>query len=651
EQHKEAGYVRRHRAAIVDLAKRAAFRAKCPPLDPKSVVKGTLLSWNARARKIKIRYDRKQMENWGTSGRIRAHPAVFTGPHTITLDGKYPNSDSPQAIVCFDGKRDFFVTFGLNGKHSQEQAEIAYREGGKTVQAARLPASLCTDTSNFPVRIIVKNKAVVATRGNRKMLSLRKKPGHWGRFAFIDDKSIERVTLEGRIEPAWMQGLLDKAETERRREFEAAFDPEEHLPEWLFEMPDVATELAEPDLRDWPGKLEGKETDLIGRVEQLRAEGRFDEGVAMAARSDADEAIVQFLKAICLYEMSDHLGALACARRVAQLDPAFVPVRELEARLLAHLGKGAEAADVYRNLLKKYPGGAELYGNAAMLLLSIDCAKEAREILGQAQVNDLSSPTLDHVDALLAKAENGPSWPRAYEYKSRHYHVVTDIDKKTCRAAAKNLEQAYVLYTVRLDRVKDAEQRRFKVYLFSGREGYLKYTADILGKPSETSAGLYYPLLKQFLIWNLPEREEMMRTVRHEGFHQYLDRLMPNPPAWFNEGLAEYYEIARVHRGQWRVGDANAYHLKTLSDKGIMPLKEFLYRDHASFMKKAQEHYAQSWAFIRFLRHSTRENGQLFERFWEALKTNPSRKAALDEALDGIDLDALETAFRDHLGQ
>jgi len=651
EKHKEAGYVRGHRAAIVDLTKRAAFRAKYPPLDPKSVVKGTLLSWNPRARRIKIRYDRTQMENWVKGGEFLFHPAVFTGPHTITLDGKYPKDDSPHALVCRDGKRDYYVVFGLNGKRSQLPASISHREGNQTVLRARLPASLCTDTSNFPVRIVVKNKAVVSTRGNRRMQSLRKKPDHWGRFAFVDDKSIERITLEGQIEPAWMQGLLDKAETARRKEFEFAFDPEEHLPEWLFEMPEVETELAEPDRRQWPGELEAKETDLIGRVEQLCAEGRFDEGVDMAARSDANETVVQFVKAICLFEMADHAGALPCARRVVELDPEFVPARELEARLLAHLGKDDEAADVYRELLKKYPGGAELFGNAAMLLMSINRAKEARQVLGQAQVNNLSSPTLDRVHALVTKAENGPAWPRSYEYKSRHYHVITDIDKKTCTAAAKNLEKAYVLYTVRLDRVKDAARRLFKVYLFSGREGYLKYTGDILGKPSETSAGLYYPLLKQFLIWNLPQREEMMQTVRHEGFHQYLDRLMSNPPAWFNEGLAEYYEIARVHRGQWRVGEANPYHLRILDDKGLLPLKEFLYRDHATFMKTAHVHYAQSWAFIQFLRNTTRENGQLFGRFWKAFKTMPSNKAALDHVLESVDLNALEAAFSDHVAK
>ena len=37
---------------------------------------------------------------------------------------------------------------------------------------------------------------------------------------------------------------------------------------------------------------------------------------------------------------------------------------------------------------------------------------------------------------------------------------------------------------------------------------------------------MYSPLLKQLLIWNTPDSDRMIRTARHEGFHQYLDARM-----------------------------------------------------------------------------------------------------------------------------
>lgn len=655
EKHQGAAYVRARRAALVDLVRRGAFRAAHPPPDPKKVVQGTLHSWNPKTRAIKIHYTLQQMGNWIKSGKLRLHPAVFTGPHTITLDGRYPPGKSPQALVCVESPRAIYVIFGLNTKRYQIPAQILLTEKGKTVRRAELPTSLCTDKSNFPVRIVVKRKAVVSTRGNRKMASLRKDGDHWGRFGFFADSAIREVTLQGQIEPSWMQGLRDKAETKLRQEFEQGFDAEKHLPAWLFETPEADTDLAEPDRRPWPGDPGAEDITLANEAVQHLNEGEVEDGYALVSRAEGDEAVVQYLKALFLDRMADHAAALECVGKVTRRDPEFVPARELEARLLAHLRRRDEAAKVYDALLEKYPGGADLHGRAAVLFLKMSRPADARRVLQRAQAHGLSSRELDGVQKLVAKATNGPAWPRAYDFESRHYHVVSDIDKKTCMAAAKYLEEAYVLYTVRLERVKDAERRRFKVYLFSGKDGYYKYTKDLFGRAPVGSAGLYHTLLKQFLIWNLPEREQMMQTVRHEGFHQYLDRIMEDPPAWFNEGLAEYYEIAKVQRGKWRLGEPHKYHLDVLrpekKGKGIMPLREFLYRDHPTFMKTATHHYAQAWAFIQFLRHSTREHKELFERFWNAFKTIPSSKPALDHALEGVDLKSLEADFRAHVAR
>lgn len=656
QKHEGAAYARAQRSALVDLAKRGAFRAAHPPPDPKKVVEGTLHSWNPKTRAVKVHYTREQMGGWVKAGKVLFHPAVFTGPHTITLDGRYPRNDSPHALVCVEGRRSYYVIFGLNTKRYQLPARILLKQKGETVLRAEAPTSLCTDKSNFPVRIVVKNKAVVTTRGNRKMVSLRKDSAHWGRFGFFDDPWIKEVTLQGQVEPSWMQGLLDKAETKLRQEFEKNFDAEKHLPAWLFETPETDIELAEPDRRPWPGDPGAEDLTLADEAMRHLNEGEIEDGYALVSRAEADEALLQYLRALFLDRMADHAAALECVHKVIGRDPEFVPARELEAKLLAHLRRRDEAAKVYDALLEKYPGGADLHSNAAVLFLRMSRPADARRVLQRARAHDLSSRQLDWVQKLVAKATNGPAWPRAYEFESRHYHVVSDIDKKTCMAAAKYLEEAYVLYTVRLERVKDAERRRFKVYLFSGKDGYYKYTKDLLGRAPVGSAGLYHTLVKQFLIWNLPEREQMMQTVRHEGFHQYLDRIMEDPPAWFNEGMAEYYEIAKVHRGKWRLGEPHKYHLDVLrpkdeKGKGIMPLKEFLYRDHQTFMKTAAHHYAQSWAFIQFLRHSSRENKELFERFWKAFKEIPSRKPALDHALEGVDLRFLEIDFQAHVAK
>jgi hypothetical protein len=227
------------------------------------------------------------------------------------------------------------------------------------------------------------------------------------------------------------------------------------------------------------------------------------------------------------------------------------------------------------------------------------------------------------------------------------------MDSKVCFEASQILEQAYAVFATRLER-PPATTERFKVFLFSGEAGYQDHIKDLIGETVPHSAGLYMPALKQLFIWNLPEREDMMKTVRHEGFHQYLHRIMDDPPLWFNEGLAEYFEEAKVVDGKWTTGFTRRDHLEMLElatkeKKGPKRLSEFLFIDDRAFMEQAFVNYPQSWAFIHYLLHTTRENRQLFDRFWDSFKKIPAHGDAIRAALGNVSLEALERGFEWHV--
>ena len=59
----------------------------------------------------------------------------------------------------------------------------------------------------------------------------------------------------------------------------------------------------------------------------------------------------------------------------------------------------------------------------------------------------------------------------------------------------------------------------------------------------------------RFPARNLPEgaKAELLSTIRHEAFHQYLSyalSMIPSSP-WFNEGYAQYFE--NEDSPDWRV--------------------------------------------------------------------------------------------------
>jgi len=146
----------------------------------------------------------------------------------------------------------------------------------------------------------------------------------------------------------------------------------------------------------------------------------------------------------------------------------------------------------------------------------------------------------------------------------------------------------------------------------------------------------------------------MMCTVRHEGFHQYLHRLMEDPPRWLDEGLAQYHEIARREKGKWIVGQRHPEISKSLKYMGLIwiPLDRFLCMGDTEFMKDqlaASINYIQSWAFVHFLMHSTEENRLLFMKLFEILQRDIPTREALHEVFGDIDLSKLQIEFERHV--
>ena len=148
----------------------------------------------------------------------------------------------------------------------------------------------------------------------------------------------------------------------------------------------------------------------------------------------------------------------------------------------------------------------------------------------------------------------------------------------------------------------------------------------------------------------VPQRDAMMRTVRHEGFHQYFDRIVSDPPTWINEGLAEYYEAAEYQNGRWNTGLVRRDLLDHL-DRRMPSLAELVNLPPRTFYgRHAPLHYAHAWAFVHFLLHGPKAGRKLFDRLLEGLQSENDRAATgATKILDGGTLQALEPVFRAYL--
>jgi hypothetical protein len=116
--------------------------------------------------------------------------------------------------------------------------------------------------------------------------------------------------------------------------------------------------------------------------------------------------------------------------------------------------------------------------------------------------------------------------------------------------------------------------------------------------------------------------------VRHECTHALLHTWLPKVPLWLDEGLAEYFEVARDQRVR-----QNPHHavVETAVRVGQLPrLEELEPLDNLDEM--GRDEYRDAWAWVHFMLHGPREAQDELTRYLGELHSG-SEPGKLSERL------------------
>ena len=103
--------------------------------------------------------------------------------------------------------------------------------------------------------------------------------------------------------------------------------------------------------------------------------------------------------------------------------------------------------------------------------------------------------------------------------------------------------------------------------------------------------------------------------VRHESTHALLHTWLPQVPLWLDEGLAEYFEVARDQRLKL---NPHLPVVQALVRSGKLPrLEELEALDNLDDM--GREEYRDAWAWVHFLLHGPREGRDELVRYLDEL--------------------------------
>lgn len=183
------------------------------------------------------------------------------------------------------------------------------------------------------------------------------------------------------------------------------------------------------------------------------------------------------------------------------------------------------------------------------------------------------------------------------------------------------------------------------VRVFRSREEYLAY----VGVEQKWTAALWSPVRRELVLY-LPETgtEQLLRTVWHEAFHQYLAYAgsMIDSSPWFNEGHAQLFEHSHFERSGEIVFDRDAQaavFMQAYAAEMAENIPAVLEMDYKAFYDGTQEEvaakYRLAWALAYFLEKGApkvrfRPYERLRENYLKALVRTRSMYEATDEVLN-----------------
>jgi len=182
------------------------------------------------------------------------------------------------------------------------------------------------------------------------------------------------------------------------------------------------------------------------------------------------------------------------------------------------------------------------------------------------------------------------------------------------------------------------------IYLFDGKESYLRHAKKFFNDDPDTPYG-YYSSRQQALVMNIATGGG---TLVHEIVHPFMDANFARCPAWFNEGMGSLYEACREQDGHivgvlnWRLPVLH----EGIREGHLVPLRKLLSTSTDEFYNDPHSmHYAQA----RYLLYYVQENGKLREFYKQFVDNAEKDPAGLQTICRVMKVDSIEALEKNWL--
>ena len=244
------------------------------------------------------------------------------------------------------------------------------------------------------------------------------------------------------------------------------------------------------------------------------------------------------------------------------------------------------------------------------------------------------------------------------QVRSKNFFLIGNASEKDIRKVGTRLEQFRETFRLLFSKMNLTSSTPTNVVVFKSAGYYKNFKpkrAD--GKIDEFIAGFFQPGEDVNYITLSTEGEDAQTysVIFHEYVHFIVNTNFGKSevPAWFNEGLAEYYSTFEIEQDQKvKLGLPKSNHLDLLQQSKLMPLNTLFNISNSQLLQTGGHSrsifYAQSWALIHYMMQNGKSAG-LGKFLTDLTRDVPPEKAFQDVFQTGYT--QMEAELKKYVGQ
>ena len=461
---------------------------------------------------------------------------------------------------------------------------------------------------------------------------------------------FQRVRVEGKAGAEWIRKSLSANDTLALRELEddlrgrdtiATGAPAEvklSVEDRLAQLPERAR-----DRYLWAkGMIEKR--DLSRPNDIVKA---LNEGVEAAP----DFAGLYYYRGRFLEQLDQPGQAIPEYGRAIGLAPEFAEAWAARGRCWADVSRDPEAGKDAEEALRLAPDLAAGHHVRGKVLFGLGRRDES---VAELELADALDPADQEIRLLWKGIRNvirGPLWKQTYRAESPHFVVRTDVSQARAEFYAKHLEAIAGFYAQTF--AIELPARKADGLVFETQEGYQTYAELTLENRVESTLGYYHPVYDQLLLFEDKTEgagPETLRVLYHEGFHQFIHRIIPHMPYWLNEGVAEYFGASEVKDGKVArtglVQEGRLAGLQSFLAQGgkPIPFADIMLQSPGDFYSgNVPLKYAQAWSMVHYFMEAGKASYRpVLQSYVDALRAGESNEAAFRKTFAALDLQLAE---------